>query len=133
MSQANPLTLKEIFMELIWYLKQTGGNKSKPLRKPAPQLNSSERATEQTKRPAGESRGPEGEKAPFTLEGELNGGVRTICSIGGQEFIIGPKTWVVGTIEPGAFARVKGVMKKDEKYATNIVIGKERGARAPVE
>lgn len=137
MPQGSPLTFKEICMEIYWYLNKPVVTKKSGKQRSARAARAREHgqaaasvdrliASMQRDTPASRSSatGTESDKKPFVLEGELRYAVRTVCSIQGEEFIVSPRTWVVGNMEEGSHARVKGVIKKGERHATNIVIGK---------
>jgi hypothetical protein len=64
----------------------------------------------------------EGSPGGFTFHGEIQAGSRTMFSIAGKDFIVDDHTWIVGEIELGAKASVKGVNRKGDRYALKVVI-----------
>lgn len=64
----------------------------------------------------------------FLIEGLIECGKKSRFMIADKEFDIDANTWIIGNVEYGAFARVKGVAQGEKKIATQLVI--LRGAPA---
>ena len=58
----------------------------------------------------------------FFLEGILQHGNRTRFAIGNRDFEIEPNTWIIGNVEFGSTARVKGSIQGEQNIATQVVI-----------
>ena len=58
----------------------------------------------------------------FALEGAIQAGTNSPFSINGKDFSITDDTWVVGDLEIGAYASVRGPLKGGKRVATKVVI-----------
>lgn len=64
----------------------------------------------------------------FTLNGRLREGKGTPFAVDGEDFVIGPNTWILGEVEIGALAKVKGYIRGlGEREATSIVVSNAAG------
>lgn len=90
-----------------------GLNNSKPFKRPT-----ARGTTTQSKSKSGQ----------FVLEGPIENGKTSRLAIQGKDFEVDSNTWIIGTIEIGAIAKVKGSMQFDKRVALQIVIlkGAER-------
>lgn len=64
----------------------------------------------------------------FALEGLMQPGTESQFCINGKDFFITHDTWIVGEIEPGAYASVRGPLRAGKRIATKLVIIKPKGA-----
>ena len=60
----------------------------------------------------------------FVLEGLIEAGRLSRLAIQGKDFEVDSNTWIIGTIEIGALAKVKGTIQFDKRVALQIVIVK---------
>jgi len=62
----------------------------------------------------------------FEIQGLIKPGSSKRFAIGDEEFDINSNTWVVGVLEVGSIAKVKGIIKPGMgKFATKVSITKE--------
>jgi len=63
-----------------------------------------------------------GKTGQFVVEGSIQRGEKARFAIDNKDFDIDANTWIIGNVEYGAWARVKGCTQGDKKIASQVVI-----------